>query len=138
METLKALSLIMDDYALEDLYEILLRNGLALPPKGQHWLTKKLMMSMFRGEVYCPKFSDLKPRPCPKPPVRTVLVEELNKAIEAKFQDKSKCIVTTNSRMPDQRWLLEALSSLNPGHRFFSKSYQPERQADPLLEFKLQ
>ena len=81
-DTQKAICLILDDYALEDLYEILLRNGLALPMKGQHWLTKKLMLAMFRGEIYCPKFTDLKPRPCPKPPTRTVLVEELNKEIE--------------------------------------------------------
>ena len=135
---MKAICLILDDYALEDLYEILLRNGLALPMKGQHWLTKKLMLAMFRGEVYCPKFADLKPRPCPKPPTRVVLVEELNKEIELKFKEKSKRIQTTSARMPDQRWLLDALSSLNPSHQFFSKNYQPERQADPFLEYKMQ
>ena len=94
-ESMKSVCLVLDDYALEDLYEILTRNGLALPPKGMHWLTKKVMLSMFRGEVYCPKYSDLKPRPCPKPPTRNVLVEELNKEIEQKFKDRSKRIMTT-------------------------------------------
>ena len=40
--------------------------------------------------------------------------------------------------MPDQRWLIDALSSLNPNHQFFSKNYHPERQADPFLEYKMQ
>ena len=123
----------LEDYTLEDVHEILIRYGLALPQRGSHWLTKKMMMAMYRGDVYCPKFSELKPRPCPKPPTRATLVEELNKEILKRFQSRTRCIVTTASRMPDQKWLLDALSALNAGHDFFMKSYTPDRPQDPYL-----
>ena len=93
---------------------------------------------MYRGEVYCPKFTELKPRPCPKPPTRVALVEELNREIQKRYLDRSRCIVTTAQRMPDQRWLLDALSALNCTHLFFTKSFMPERQHDPYLAWKLQ
>ena len=120
------------------MHEILIRDGWALPQRGSHWLTKKMMLAMYRGEVFCPRYTDLKPRPCPKPPTRAILVEEVNKEIERRCQDRSKCIATTAQRMPDQKWLLDALSALSPNHQFFSKGYQPERTNDPYLQFKLQ
>ena len=40
--------------------------------------------------------------------------------------------------MPDQKWLLDALSALNAGHDFFMKSYTPDRPQDPYLQWKLQ
>ena len=62
--------LVLEDYAIEDLHEILLRHGIYLPARGGHWLTKKLMLAMWKGEIYCPKYADLKPMPCPRPPSR--------------------------------------------------------------------
>ena len=53
------------------------------------------MMAIWKGELYCPKYRELKPRPCPQPPVRAVLVDELNKEILRKFSDASRCLVTT-------------------------------------------
>lgn len=66
--TINEVCTILEDYAIDDVHEILLRNDLFLPTKGSHWATKKVMLSMFKGEIYCPKFSDLRPRPCPRPP----------------------------------------------------------------------
>ena len=60
------LSTILDDYNLEDVHEILTRTGLYLPAKSGHWLTKKVMLAMFRGETYCPSWNELKPQPCPR------------------------------------------------------------------------
>lgn len=128
----------LEDYTLEDVHEILIRYGLALPQRGSHWLTKKMMMAMYRGDIYCPKFAELKPRPCPRPPTRATLVEELNKEIQKRYQSRTRCIVTTTVRMPDQKWLLDALSALNPGHIFFMRNYTPDRPQDPYLQWKLQ
>ena len=68
--TLDDVCIILDDYAIEDLHEILNRIGLYLPARGGHWLTKKLMLAMWKGEIYCPKYVDITPRPCPRPPSR--------------------------------------------------------------------
>ena len=68
---------------------------------------------MYRGEIHCPYYGELKIRPCPKPPSRQVLVEEVNKEIMRKYRDKTKCLRTTQHRMPELKWLLDVLSSLN-------------------------
>ena len=78
---------ILEDYAIEDVHEILIRNGMYLPARGGHWLTKKLMLQMWRGEVYCPYYGDMKLRPCPKPPSRQALVDEVNKEIVRRYRD---------------------------------------------------
>ena len=135
--TINEISLLLEDYAIEDVHEILIRNGLYLPSRGGHWVTKKVMIAMYKGEIHCPYFGDLKPRPCPKPPSRQLLVEEVNKEIMRKYRDKTKCLKTNGSRMPEVKWLLDVLSSLNQHHQFFKKGYMPERQLEPTHELKV-
>ena len=115
-ESQLAVCAILEDFPIEVLHEVLVRNGWHLPGKGGHWLTKKVMLAMYRYEIYCPSYLDLKPRPCPRPPQRAVLVEEINKEIVRKFASQAKCLVTSPNRMPELQWLLDALSSLNPDH----------------------
>ena len=64
----------LDDYLLEDLYELLVRNSFYLPSKTCHWLTKKVMISMVLGNTYCPQYDDIRPLTCPRPPVRLELI----------------------------------------------------------------
>ena len=91
---------------------------------------------MVRYEVYCPSYLELKARPCPRPPQRALIVEEINKEIMRKFDNQSKCLVTTQSRMPELSWLLDVLAALNPDHAFYQKDFYPERAADPYLQIK--
>ena len=39
--------------------------------------------------------------------------------------------------MPELKWLLDVLSSLNQNHPFFKKGYMPERQQEPTMELKM-
>ena len=34
------------------------------------------MQGVRDGKIFCPKFNDLKPKPCPDPPARGKLLEE--------------------------------------------------------------
>ena len=52
---------ILDEYQIEEVYEILTRNNLALPSRGGHWVTKKIMIAMFKGDTYCPTYEQLRP-----------------------------------------------------------------------------
>ena len=131
------LSTILDDYNLEDVHEILTRAGLYLPAKSGHWLTKKQMLAMYRGDQYAVTWNELKPQPCPRPPTRQELVDEVNKEIVKRTRDSGKCYKTTANRMPEGAWLLNILSALNPSHPVFKKSYMPDRQPDPNLEVKV-
>jgi len=46
--------------------------------------------------------------------------EELQKAIKRQY-----ILNITGTHQPDIEWLLVALSTLQPNHRFFGKSYYP-------------
>ena len=54
--SLQEICAVLDDYPIEDVYEILSRNNLALPSRGGHWATKKIMIAMFRGDTFCPTY----------------------------------------------------------------------------------
>ena len=74
----------LDYYGLEDMHEILLRNGLYLPSAKGHWLTKKILLKVVAGSVWMPKFSELKVRACPRPPKKLDLMIALNQEIKKK------------------------------------------------------
>ena len=90
---------------------------------------------MWRGEVYCPRFSDIRPLPCPKPPPKHVLLEQVNKAIEHHHGSTAKCLITTIHRSPTVRWLLDVLAVLDAGHVNFVKGYSHEKT--PIVGEKL-
>ena len=127
----------LDDYNLEDLHDMMVRNGYYLPTKSCHWMTKKVMLSMIMGQTYCPKYKDIKVKTCPKRPYRIILVTEINKEIESQISSEKE-LVYTSTRLPDLNWLLTVLSTLNPNHKFFQKSYNPEKNNDPNMLMKLE
>ena len=85
------------------------------------------MLAMWRGETYCPRYAEVKPLPCPKPPPKNVLIHQVNLAIEQHFGDTAKCLQTKPQRSPTVRWLLEILAVLDPAHVNFVKGYSHEK-----------
>ena len=59
----------LDDFLIDDLYDVLTKNGWYLPLRS-NWVTKRLMLQFWRGDTFCPMYSELKPRPCPHHPPR--------------------------------------------------------------------
>ena len=59
-----------------------------------------LALSMALGLTYCPKYSELKPQPCPRPPLRSALIVEINKEIARQY-GPAKCLTSTPQRMPE-------------------------------------
>ena len=118
---------VMNDYSVEHMREIMVRNDFYLPPKKCQWTTKKLMTHILLGSKYCPKYVDVKIRPCPVPPPKVLIIREVCKEIAEKVGPHM--VWTINIRYgPDVEWLMHVLSTLNPNHEFFSKSYYPSRQ----------
>ena len=58
-------------------------------------------------------------RNCPKPPTKVDLLAMIE--IEAKKQNLTLGI--DKSHIPDAKWMLIALSTMNPKHKIFEKSY---------------
>ena len=117
----------MNDYSIEAMREIMIRNDFYLPQKKCAWMTKKLMTAILLGTKYCPKYEDLKLRPCPVPPPKALIIKEVCKEIADKINPRMVWSIDVRYG-PDVEWLMIVLSTLNPEHEFFSKSYYPTRQ----------
>ena len=90
-------------------------------PKTKAFRTVEYLQGVLDGSIYCPKFDELKLRPCPKPPTKILILEEIDKI----FGTSGKTIGSTDKALPETQFLLAVLSTLNASHRFFSRSYQP-------------
>jgi hypothetical protein len=64
-------------------------------------------------------------RNCQEPPSKSVLAE----MIAAEAEKRGVKTGLTEQNLPEKSWLLLVLSTLNPEHRIFSKSYRPEKPA---------
>jgi len=75
-----------------------------------------------QGKQWCLKYQDAKIRPCPTPPKKEVLIQEVNSIL------RYHCInfQMHNSMSPDVNWLLVVLGTLDPTHVFFETTYSPE------------
>ena len=72
--------------------------------------------------MHYPKADVVVLRNCPKPPTRI----ELATMLETEATKKGLTLGMDKSHMPDTRWMLMSLATLNPKHRIFDKSYQPQ------------
>ena len=79
------------------------------------------MLSVKEGLVWCPKYADVKLRPCPKPPVKKLIFDEI---VQILAQDGRHFGIANETRV-DVNWLLNCLSTLMPNHAIFQKSYYP-------------
>lgn len=79
------------------------------------------MKSVREDKIYCPRFKDLKPLPCPDPPPKEILLEAVVKVTTEKNLD----IGAEEGKVPDRDWLLNVLSIHKPNHEFFNKDYLP-------------
>ena len=100
--------------------DMLKRYGYCLP-RGDSFCSVEYMADVLGGRCYAPKYVDVRLRPCPKPPLREVLLAE----VELELQKQRKTLGDCSKQMPDTGFLLTCLSTLNPQHRFFARDYSP-------------
>lgn len=60
-----------------DLYEAVLRNEWYLPSFKSSMCTESYLRNVLTGKIFCPKFSDIVMRPCPRPPSKEILLKKV-------------------------------------------------------------
>jgi len=74
------------------------------------------------GSRWAPEFEKLKIRPCPRPPPKADVLKEVQELLVVKgLPPLGDC----DKKSPDMRFLLIALATLCPDHRYFHKHYMP-------------
>ena len=61
----------------EDKHELLSRKGYFLPPFSSPGVTHDYLDGVDRGDIFCPKFVDLKLRGCYRPPTKETIFDEI-------------------------------------------------------------
>ena len=73
-----------------------------------------------QGHYWCPKFADIKLKPCVRAPVKEVLLEKVKKIAI----DKGLNIAWIDeTHLPDKNWLVAVIATLNPSDEIFKKDY---------------
>ena len=105
---------------MADLYNLAVRNGFYLPKQTSSSVNEIMLYLVLQGHYWCPKFADIKLKPCVRAPVKDILLEKVKKlAIE-----KGLNIAWIDSaHVPDKDWLIAVISSLNPDDEIFKKDY---------------
>ena len=101
------------------LIEKMRRNDFYLPSGPFCSLT--YMFGVLNKQFYCPTYTNVRLRPCPTPPPKKELLEEVNLALTA---TGNLPLGDMTKYEPNVSWLLTILSTLIPRHHFFLKSYK--------------
>jgi hypothetical protein len=116
-----------------DLYEAVLRNDWYLPKFKTSMITESYLRNVLTGKTFCPKYSDIKLRPCPRPPNKDLLLKKFLKiALDSGWQS----IGIDDKHIPDKRWLLDLVSTFTPDDEIFKKNYMPPAKKNKLSEIK--
>ena len=116
-----------------DLWEAFHRNGFYLPAFGP-FITHQYLDAVQSTKVHVPTYSQVRLAPCPRPPPKKVIVEELYRISLHKGMDLG---IIPGRKEPDTPWCMHLLSTWAPGHRFFKKSFLPELAANSSRKAKL-
>lgn len=70
------------DFVLEikdkaQLHEALERHGFFLPSLKSSIATERYLEEVAQGITWCPKYSEIHLKPCPRPPSKDILIEKL-------------------------------------------------------------
>ena len=105
----------------EHLYKAMTRNRWFLPKFKSSIITQEYMKGVRAKKIWCPTYDDLKPLPCPDPPSKEILLDEVVKYTA----DRNLDIGAEANHLPDTNWLLNVLAIIKPDHEFFKKEYMP-------------
>lgn len=106
---------------LEQFHEALVRSGFFLPKIKCSLVNQDYLEGVAKGEIWCPRFEEVRLRPCPRPPTKKHLAQRLILVLEA----KRKAFNLDLEKLPDKLWLLAVLATLSPDDPVFLKNYLP-------------
>jgi hypothetical protein len=96
-------------------------------------ITEEYLRNIIHGKAYCPKYAEVKMLPCQRPPTVDVLLRKFHRIC----RDQNLVLAGVDeSHIPDKRWLLDFIATLNPQDEIFKKNYLPPVKETKLSELK--
>jgi hypothetical protein len=103
-----------------ELYESAQRNGFFLPKYKSGIITETYISGVINGEYFCPKYSDIRLLPCPRPPDKDTLI---GYSKQIKIPNGKTLGIGDDDHTPDKEWLLMLLSTYKADLKIFKKDY---------------
>lgn len=118
-----------------ELYEAAIRNGFYLPKIKSSLITEQYINDVVCGKLHCPKFEEVRLKPCPRPPDKATLLRHVTNVNKKHI---GKPLGIDENHTPDKAWLLVYLSTYAGGLDIFKKSYvAPPRQEKFVAKIKV-
>ena len=102
-----------------ELYEAAIRNGYYLPKMKSSIITEQYITDVVCGKLFCPRYEEVRLKPCPRPPDKETLLKHVQNAAN----NRGKPTGIDEKHTPNKSWLLKFLSTYMPGLDIFKKSY---------------
>lgn len=96
-------------------YEAMTRNRWYLPSRKSSIVTVKYLDAVRKGNLWCPKYSDIKTLPCPTPPKKEKLIDIVSKLPQLKEVQLGFDVTHT----PDKKWLIDMIATCDPDNEIF-------------------
>ena len=117
MTSAKFSEIVMD---VHDLYNLALRNGYFLPSATCSAVNEHMLLNVLQKTYWCPKYEEIRMKPCPRPPTKEVLLDKL----------QDVCVILNHNaawiddkHTPDRQWLVSVLATFKPEDEIFKKGY---------------
>jgi hypothetical protein len=108
--------------SVEDLYNVGVRNGYYLPKRSSSAVNELMLVNVLKNAYWCPKATDIRLKNCVKAPVKESLLGKLETLCYSKNLNISWISVEKN-QLPDKKWLVDVIATLNPEDEIFKKDY---------------
>ena len=118
----KMTSAIFSDFVknMADLYHLAVRNGYYLPKQSSTAVNEMMLYQVLQGQYWCPKFTDIKLKPCVRAPVKDILIEKVRKLAD---EHELNLAWIDSMHQPDKDWLVAVIATMNPDDEIFRKDY---------------
>ena len=107
---------------IHDLYNLAEVNSFYLPKESSSAVNELFLLNVLNEKWWCPNYSEIKLKPCPKPPQKDVLIEKLR---DYAFENEKNISWLDEKHTPDKDWLVAVLASFTPEDEIFKKGYVP-------------
>jgi len=109
------------------------RNGYYLPLEKSSAVCEVMILQILQGVYWCPKYEQIRMKPCPRPPTKDALVFKLMEVCDL---ESYNIAWIDDKRLPDKKWLLDMLVTLSPTDPIFNKYYvapKPLKDVETIL-----
>jgi len=99
-----------------------------LPKLKSSIVTESYITQVITNQIYCPKYSDIRLAPCPRPPDK----QELIKLVLEHCRGRRLEVGITDDHAPDKKWLIDFCSTHIVNCHIFKKGYLPPPKASKI------